>query len=94
MMAQAPVEGVIGALEAIIDRPDSTATCATIDVPTLIVAGDEDTIISPDEARRLHASITASRLEILPQAGHLPNLERPAAFNTVVSEFVGSLVYN
>jgi pimeloyl-ACP methyl ester carboxylesterase len=94
MMAQAPVEGVIGALEAIIDRPDSTATCATIDVPTLIVAGDEDTIISADEARRLHASITASRLEILPQAGHLPNLERPAAFNTVVSEFVGSLVYN
>jgi pimeloyl-ACP methyl ester carboxylesterase len=94
MMSQAPVDGVIGALEAMIARPDSRDTCATIDVPTLIVAGDEDTIIPPDEARQLQASIASSRLEVLPQAGHLPNVERPAAFNTVVSEFLSTLLYN
>jgi 3-oxoadipate enol-lactonase len=94
MMAQAPVEGIIGALEAMIERPDSTPTLATLDVPTLIIAGDEDVIISPRDARTLQAAIPGSRLEILKQSGHLSNVERPAAFNTVVSEFVGSLLYN
>ncbi len=94
MMAQAPAAGVIGALEAMIERPDSTPTLATVNVPTLIVVGDEDVITSPKESRIMQALIPGSGLEILPQAGHLSNVERPAAFNTVVSEFVGSLLYN
>jgi pimeloyl-ACP methyl ester carboxylesterase len=75
-------------------RPDSTATCATIDVPTLIVVGDEDAITPPKEAKRLCESIRGARMEILQGAGHLSNIERPAAFNTVVSEFLASLMYN
>jgi pimeloyl-ACP methyl ester carboxylesterase len=94
MMAQAPVEGIVGALEAMIARPDSTPTLATIDVPTLVVVGEEDTVTPPTEAVALSASISGSRIEVLQQAGHLSNVERPAAFNTVVSEFLGSLLYN
>jgi len=77
-----------------IDRPDSTETCATIDVPTLVIVGDEDVITPPKEARRTCEAIAGSRLEILSQAGHLSSMERPAAFNTVVSEFLASLLYN
>jgi pimeloyl-ACP methyl ester carboxylesterase len=94
MMAQAPVEGVIGALEAMLARPDSTPTLATIDVPTLIVVGEEDVVTPPSDALTLQAAISGSRIEVLRQAGHLSNVERPAAFNTVVSEFLGSLLYN
>jgi len=94
LMAQAPVAGVIGALEALIERPDSRPTLSTVDVPTLIIAGDEDVITPPKESRLMQALIPGSGLEILRQAGHLSNVERPAAFNTVVSEFVGSLLYN
>jgi 3-oxoadipate enol-lactonase len=94
MIAQAPVEGVIGALEAMIARPDSTPTLSTIDVPTLIIAGSEDVATPPREARAMHAAIPGSRIEILQQAGHLSNIERPAAFNTVVTEFLASLLYN
>lgn len=94
MMAQSPVDGIVGGLEAMMGRPDSTETCATIDVPTLIVVGDEDVITPPKEARRLAELIRGSRLEILKGAGHLSNLERPAAFNTVMSEFLASLLYN
>lgn len=94
MMAQAPVEGVVGALEAMIERPDSTATCATIDVPTLVVVGDEDVLTPPKEARALADAIRGSRLEILQGAGHLSNVERPAAFNTVMSEFLAGLLYH
>lgn len=94
MIAQAPLEGIIGGIEAMLARPDSTATCATIDVPTLIVAGDEDVLTGPKEAARLAESIQGSRMEILKGAGHLTNVEKPAAFNTVLSEFLASLLYN
>jgi pimeloyl-ACP methyl ester carboxylesterase len=93
MLTVAPVEGIIGALEAMIARPDSTPTLATIDVPTLVVVGDEDVLTPPKEARAMHEAIAGSRLEILERAGHVSNVERPAAFNHVLSEFVGTLVY-
>jgi pimeloyl-ACP methyl ester carboxylesterase len=94
LIAQAPVDGLIGGLEAMIARPDSTSTLSTIDVPTLIIAGSEDAVTPPRDARTLHAAIPGSRIEILQQAGHLSNIERPAAFNTVVTEFLASLLYN
>ncbi len=94
MIAQSNAEGIVGGLEAMIERPDSGPTCETIDVPTLIVVGDEDVATPPDESRALHAAIPHSRLEVLHQAGHLSNLERPAAFNTVVGEFLAGLLYN
>jgi len=40
------------------------------------------------------ASIPNSRIEILEQGGHLCPLERPATFNHVVSEFLGTLLYD
>ena len=91
MLAAAPVDGVVGAIEAMIARPDSTATLATIDVPALIVVGEEDVLTPPDEARALHDAIADSRLEVIPAAGHVSSFERPAAFNSVVSDFVGAL---
>ena len=93
MLTMAPVEGVVGALEAMMSRPDSTPTLATIDVPTLIVVGEEDVLTPPKEARAMHERIAGSRLEILTGAGHVSNVERPAAFNHVVSEFLGVLTY-
>jgi len=94
MIAQAPVEAIAGALEAMMGRPDSTPTLATINVPTLVVVGEEDTITPIAESQALQSGIAGSRLEILSQAGHLSSLERPAAFNTVVTEFLASLIYN
>jgi 3-oxoadipate enol-lactonase len=89
MMAAAPVEGVIGALEAMMARPDSTPTLATIDVPTLILVGAEDALTPPTEAESMHERIRGSRLEVIAQAGHVCNLERPAAVNHILNEFVG-----
>lgn len=94
MIAESTIDGITGALEAMIQRPDSSETCATIDVPTLIVVGDEDVPTPVAEARTLASLIPGSRLEILTQAGHVSNVERPAAFNTVVSEFLASLLYH
>lgn len=91
MLAAAPVEGVVGALEAMMARPDSTPLLATIDVPTLVVVGDEDVLAPEREARAMQSAIRGSRLEVIAGAGHLSNLERPAAFNHVLAEFLGAL---
>ncbi|HKP16027.1 MAG TPA: alpha/beta fold hydrolase [Gemmatimonadaceae bacterium] len=94
MMASVPPEGAIGALRAMADRPDSTPLLATIDVPTLVVVGAEDTITTPEVVRGMAASIRKSRVEILEQSGHLCPLERSAAFNHIVGEFLGTLLYH
>ena len=93
MMESASVEGIVGALEAMMARADSTETLATIDVPTLVVVGSEDVLTPPSEAEILHDAIRGSRLEVIANAGHVSNLERPAAFNHVLTEFLASLDY-
>jgi pimeloyl-ACP methyl ester carboxylesterase len=94
MMASVPSEGAIGGLRAMADRPDSTAMLASIDVPTVVVGGAEDGITPPSVLRAMSAQIPSSRVEIIEQAGHVSPLERPAAFNHVVSEFLGALLYD
>jgi pimeloyl-ACP methyl ester carboxylesterase len=91
MMTSAPVEGVTGAIEAMMQRPDSTPTLATIDVPTVVITGEDDAIVPVSEARAMSDAIRGSIFEVVPGAGHLSNLERPAAFNTVFSEFLARL---
>lgn len=94
MIAQAPVDGIVGGLEAMMQRPDSTALLSEISAPTLLVVGEEDAITPAKEMRAMQRCIPGSRLEVIAQAGHLSNVERPAAFNAVVSEFLGALLYN
>jgi 3-oxoadipate enol-lactonase len=93
-MVRTTVDGIAGALDAMRTRPDSTPLLAGIDVPTLVLVGEEDAITPVKDARAMHTAIRNSRLEIIPEAGHLSNIERPAAFNTALSDFVGSLLYN
>ncbi len=57
-------------------------------VPTLVVCGDQDRVTPPVLSRELAQQIPGARSEIIEGAGHLSNLERPAAFNTLVGAFV------
>jgi pimeloyl-ACP methyl ester carboxylesterase len=91
MLESAPVAGIVAALHALRTRPDSTPTLATITVPTLIVVGEEDALTPVRESEVMHAAIPGSRLEVIAMAGHVSNVERPAAVNHVLSEFLASL---
>jgi 3-oxoadipate enol-lactonase len=88
MMAEQPVEGIIGALGGLRDRTDSRDTLPTITVPTLVIAGDVDVITPPVDARALTAAIPGARLVVIPKAGHLSPLENPRAFNAAVRTFL------
>ena len=86
-----PPAGFIGALEAMKNRPDATARLAEIDVPTLVLVGDHDKPSPPDIAKEMHQQMPASRFAVLPNAGHLTNLEVPDAFNQALGDFLDEL---
>lgn len=81
-------EGVAAALVAMAERQDSTDLLDSIKCPTLIIAGDEDTLIPFSESEIMHGRISGSQFHLIPKAGHLVNLEQPAAFQKVFEKFL------
>ncbi|WP_214369004.1 alpha/beta fold hydrolase [Pseudonocardia sp. H11422] len=88
MMRSAPPAGAAAALRGRAVRPDYTATLGTMTVPALVVVGTEDVLTPVAEAEFLQACIPGAELVVVDHAGHLPNLERPAAFNAAVERLL------
>ncbi|GIW28834.1 MAG: hydrolase [Meiothermus sp.] len=82
---------VAKSLEALARRPDSVPLLSSISVPALVLVGEEDTLTPPADARQMATQIPDSRMLILPEAGHLSNLENPKAFNTALRGFLAEL---
>jgi 3-oxoadipate enol-lactonase len=74
-------EGLVGAVEAIRDRDDSTALVRSLDKPVEFVVGESDPFVSAAELREFD-------VREIRGARHLVNLERPEEFNEIVTEFV------
>ncbi len=71
-----------------IAEADLRGVLPTIRVPTLLLYGEEDARSPLDVAREMHASIPGSTLVVLPEVGHMGNLEAPEAFNAAVRAFL------
>ncbi|HWI76268.1 MAG TPA: alpha/beta fold hydrolase [Sphingomicrobium sp.] len=69
---------------------DQRDRAAAIDGPTLVICGEEDKVTPPSLSEELAAIIPGAKLETIPGAGHISNLERPAEFNRIVEEFIGN----
>ncbi len=91
MVEAASVEAVVLMLEALADRPDSTPRLGDINVPTLVISGEEDPMIPAAEMEEWAALIPGARHVVIPAAGHLPNLEEPLEFNRVLAQFIEAL---
>lgn len=91
MMAEQPPAAVAAASRGMAQRPDRTAMLASISVPTLVITGDADELMPLPTSETMVAAIPGARLVVLPNAGHLSNLEAPDAFNATVSGFLSSL---
>jgi 3-oxoadipate enol-lactonase len=91
LAAEQPITSVIAALMTLRDRDDSTPTLATIDVPTLVVVGEEDALTPPSDAAELEDSIRLARLVRMPGAGHLTPLEEPDEFNRALLSFLSEV---
>ena len=88
MILECSPGGVVAALGALRERPDSTLLLKKIEVPTLVIGGEEDGISSPEVMGAMAEKIPDSRHVTLPRAGHLSNLEAPEGFNAALKEFL------
>ncbi len=90
ILATSPL-GIAEALHGLGTRADSRETLRHVEVPTLVVVGEEDVLTPPEEAEAIAAAIAGSRLEMIPRAGHLSNLENPSAYHDVLARFLDSM---
>jgi pimeloyl-ACP methyl ester carboxylesterase len=88
MASGLPAPGFADALDAVIEY-DARDRLEEIEIPTMIVWGFDDWVISTMAALSYHRRIPHSRLEIFERTGHVPQLERPARFNRLLEEFAG-----
>lgn len=79
------------AVQGVITRDAVYSELDRIDLPTLIIVGDQDKATPPPKSERLHGAIAGSRLVVVPKAGHSASLEQPEAVTRAMREFYSSL---
>lgn len=81
-----PVDGYIGC-SAAIPTIDVTGRLGEITVPCMVIVGADDIAMPPAMAETLHQHLPQSELVVIPNAGHLSNLEQSGAFNAALDRF-------
>jgi 3-oxoadipate enol-lactonase len=82
-----PLDAYLAQLSSIRTH-DTTDRLGRIEVPTLVIAGEEDILIPVELSRRLHQGIHGSEWMATP-GGHASIWEHPKPFNEAVLEFIG-----
>lgn len=88
MVADASPAGIAAASRGMAERHDFTDQLGTYRVPTLVVAGEHDTISPPAEMREMASQIPQSEFVQIDGAGHMPPLENPQDFNAALRAFL------
>jgi len=91
MMLEAPVAGIAAVQRGMAARPDSTADLKTINVPTLVIVGVEDTLTPLSEAESMQRQVAGSRLQVIPRAGHYAVFEQHEAAGKAIRGFLDGL---
>ena len=87
LIRKTPVAGYVGCAEAIA-RIDVTDRLPAVQAPTLAIVGDQDIGTPPAMSEAIVAAIPGARLEVVPDASHLSNIEQADAFNRLLLNFL------
>jgi 3-oxoadipate enol-lactonase len=91
MMRKMSAEDVAQVQRGMAARPDSVETLKTINVPTLLITGDEDLLTGVNEAELMRQHISGSQLRVIPKAGHYSPWEQPEQVSKLLRQFLDSL---
>jgi pimeloyl-ACP methyl ester carboxylesterase len=91
IMNESTVAGITALQQGMGERPDSVPTLQTINVPTLVVVGEEDTLTPPGDAQQMHQGIAGSKLVKIPAAGHFSPFEQPQLVSKELRTFLDAL---
>ncbi|HVI10743.1 MAG TPA: alpha/beta hydrolase, partial [Candidatus Binatia bacterium] len=91
MMRKMSPEDVAQVQRGMAARGDSTDLLKTINVPTLIITGDEDLMTGVNEAEPMRRSISGSQLRVIAKAGHYAAIEQAEEVTPLLRQFLQSL---
>jgi pimeloyl-ACP methyl ester carboxylesterase len=80
--------GIAAAQRGMAARPDMRDLLPKIAVPTLVIAGEHDAIIPPEEMKSIAIAIPGAKFVAIPNSGHMTTMENPVAVNEALVEFV------
>jgi pimeloyl-ACP methyl ester carboxylesterase len=81
MMDETGPDGFVRQQTALMARPDSRPLLPGIEIPTLVLVGEEDVVTPPEVAREMAEAVEWASLVVVPGAGHLSTLEAPDVVN-------------
>lgn len=84
--------GMLAVGRGIFSRTSVLERLGEIQAPTLVIVGADDMSRPPHEAERIAQAIPGARLEIIPEAGHIPNLERPEIVTPLLEGFLDQAI--
>ena len=90
MMRKMSPDDVAQVQRGMADRPDSVETLKTINVPTLIITGDEDLMTGVPEAELMKRNIAGSQMKVIAKAGHYSPWEAPEEVGRILRQFLDS----
>lgn len=88
MMRKMSAEDISLVLRGMAERPDSIADLKTINVPTLIVIGEEDVLSTVADGELMRQNIAGGRLKVIPKAGHCAPWEQPDAVGKILRQYL------
>jgi pimeloyl-ACP methyl ester carboxylesterase len=91
MMRKMSAEDVAGVQRGMAGRPDSVATLKTINVPVLIITGDEDVTTGVAEAELMKQNIAGAQMRVIAKAGHYSPWEQPEEAGRLLREFLSEI---
>jgi pimeloyl-ACP methyl ester carboxylesterase len=91
MMRKMSPQNVAQVQRGMAERPDSVETLRTIDVPTILITGDEDRMTGVNEAELMRRHIAGSQVKVIPKAAHYSPWEQPELVGRVLRQFLDSV---
>jgi 3-oxoadipate enol-lactonase len=88
MMRKMSAEDISQVQQGTAARPDSVADLKTVNIPTLIMIGEEDVLSTVADGELMRQNITGSQLKVIPKAGHYAPWEQPQAVGTILRQFL------
>jgi pimeloyl-ACP methyl ester carboxylesterase len=86
----APPVGVVAALRGMAERVDVTPWLPEIDLPTLVLCGQQDAISGVAEMQGIADALPRAEFAVIPACGHMAPLEDPIHVNKTIREFLGA----
>ena len=88
MMRKMSPEDVAQVQRGMAERPDSVDTLKNINVPALLITGEEDTLTGVNEAELMRQHIAGSQMRVIPKAGHYSAWEQPEDATGLLRQFL------